>query len=235
MGQLLDRRPGAALTLAVVALALGGLAAALIRHPVSDTLLLLLLCLSVYSVWETATSTFPPPAVDQRRDWAFRSVRLGFLSVGVVSSTAVAGLMILSRGYGLWSLNTDQAAPVLLPGDQFVMRIGGLPRMELRRGDIVFVRWMRTLRVVALPGERVNPMDGALQTGTPPVLSAQPQFPPPPLAPATTVDVPPGWIALGPTVVGAGERPTLLLLPESFINGRVVAIYSPPARRRWFR
>jgi signal peptidase I len=258
LGQWLQGRRRAAGALLGLALLLAVALIASIRNPLSGTVAALALLLIWYSVWDAARHAFPLGLADEGARF-LRLVRLALLSAAMLFSTLAGGYLLLARRYELMVINTFRYTPVLLPGDELMVRRLEHPLARLRRGDVVIGSpggadprsWVvhyggeaETMappagagpiidRVIGLPGDRI---DGA---GTSLWVNGAP-LPPErwPLAftpgPRFTAVVPPGCVAVWEPGAGAEAEP-LFMLPASGINGQVVAVTGPVERRRWVR
>ncbi len=206
-----------------------------IRHPVSQTFLLLAFGLVWYSVWDTARHSFPA-GVNDHAARLLRLTRLGLLSAGIVWGALAGTYVMLNRRYEIARVNTNQIAPLFLQNDELILRRLDRPLSRLQRGDVV-IHWRNAPqltiveRVLGLPGDRIEFGRAGLRVnGSRLTAKGQPLSPTPAVPFAVTV--PAGCVGLWRPGGGSGDT-SLLMLPESAIDGRVVAVFRPLERRRW--
>ena len=249
-GHLLLRDTRGGLRLMAVFLAMLGLALLLLHSWVSDLLLWSALGTVYFSVWETANRSFPPAPASPEAQY-LRSLRLGFLSIGTVAGTLGSLYWMAGQWYPLYHLATNVSAPGLQAGDEVVEQRLARPLADLRRGDIVLAQsndYPIIERVLGLPGDQVNFAGGALWVngrrvgpGGLPLSAAALQ----PVAGTFGAVVPPGQVCLWRVPAGyypeAGEgggtapAASFATLNAKDIEGRLLGVLEPPARRRWFR
>ena len=142
-----------------------GLSLLLIHSWVSDCLLWVALGLSLYSVWDVVGRAFPP-ADDTPEASYYRTLRLGFLSLGTVASTLASFYWLAGQWYPVYHLTTDASAPGIQAGDEVIEQHLARPLPTLRRGDVVLARpdgYPIIERVLGLPGDRVDYVGGVLR------------------------------------------------------------------------
>jgi len=225
------------------------LALLLLHFWVSDLLLWAALGLVYYSVWEAANRSFPP-APNSPESRYLRSLRLGFLSIGTIAGTLCSLYWMVGQWYPLYHLATDASAPGLRAGDEVVEQGLAQPLAVLRRGDIVLARsndYPIIERVLGLPGDRVAYVSGALWVNG---RRASPDRLPlsatalRPIVGTFDAVVPPGEVCLWRVPAGyypeagegGGQPPSasFATLNAGDIEGRLLGVLEPPARRRWF-
>ena len=244
---LRDIRRGAVLLASFFAML--GLALLLLHSWAADLLLWAALGLVYYSVWEAANRSFPP-ALNNPESQYLRALRLGFLSIGTVAGTLGSLYWMAGQWYPLYHLATDASAPGLRAGDEVVEQRLARPLAYLRRGDIVLAQsndYPIIERVLGLPGDRVAYTSGALWVNG---RRASPDGLPLSAAARQAVGtfdavVPPGGVCLWRVPAGyypeAGEgggpppSASFATLNAGDIEGRLLGVVEPPARRRWFR
>lgn len=223
-----------------------GLFFLLMHSSASNYLLWAALGLSIYSVWAVAGRVFPPAtSIPEAR--YYRTLRLGFLSLGTVASTLASLYWLAGQWYPVYHLATDASAPGIQAGDDVIEQ--RLSQPVLRRGDVVLARPAENPiieRVLGLPGDRVDYAGGVLWVNG---VQAGPERLP--LSGAArraagtfTTVVPAGQVCLWQVPAGTypeageggGPLPTgsFATLSTSSIEGRVLGVLDPPAHRRWF-
>ncbi|HEU4754852.1 MAG TPA: hypothetical protein VFU47_17215, partial [Armatimonadota bacterium] len=110
LGQLLGGRSRQGLALLAVGLLLLAGAAWWVRTSLSDALLLFLLLLSLYSVWDAAHVSFPPARTPDDGGRTLRAMKLWLLSLSVVLTTLVVTAAALGCWYGLWIVDSQNGA-----------------------------------------------------------------------------------------------------------------------------
>lgn len=223
-----------------------GLFLLLIHSWASNYLLWAALGLSLYSVWTVAGRVFPPATSSPEARY-YRTLRLGFLSVGTVASTLASLYWLAGQWYPVYHLTNDSSAPGIQAGDDVIEQ--RLSHPALRRGDVVLARPAENPiieRVLGLPGDRVDYAGGVLWVNG---VQAGPERLP--LSGAArraagtfNTVVPPGQVCLWQVPAGTypeageggGPLPTaaFVTLSTSSIEGRVLGVLDPPAHRRWF-
>ncbi len=219
----------------------------LIHSWVSDCLLWATLGLSLYSVWEVASRAFPPAGANPEAGY-YRTLRLGFLSLGTVASTLASFYWLAGQRYPVYHLATDASAPGIRAGDDVIEQ--RLLQPALQHGDIVLARpadYPIIERILGLPGDRVDYAGGVLwvngvQAGPErlPLSGAARQA-----AGTFNTIVPPGQVCLWQVPAGyypeAGEgggpapSAAFVTFPARDIEGRVLGVLEPPAHRCWFQ
>jgi len=255
LGQCLQHRYGVAAVLVSLEILTIGLAWSRVRHWSFDLLVVGALAVAAISMWDTANKNFPPSlsGLPQILRW----VRLGLMSVLTVSVLVVGAFYMASFRYGFWTLAGDVAAPALLRGDSLLVRRLNVerPLRYLSRGDIVVCadpneyNGQLTERVLGLPGDIVEFANGAIMVNGRKLRRSEL-----PLsfeavtsqANIARLTLPPFKVQAGPHEIvvwsariiaygGAGNNRVYIKVLDDTIQGRAIAIYQPPDRRRWLR
>lgn len=237
LGQMLQHRVLTGIILFAAALLCLGLGVVALHNPLSNILLLVLLGIIGYSVFDAAQQSFPPSPNEQIG--FFRHLRLGLLSISLVSLLVMGFFGLVSLRYSLWTLADNQAAPSFQMGDSLIMEgFAGTAIQDIERGDVIVFRGTIE-RVIGLPSDKVTFRKGVLTVngkalgGEELPLTFRPNNPEFDLRVSANLVLvwrPPLNIVQADDVEGVQ---TYALIQLDDIEGRLVGLYNPPARRRW--
>ncbi|BDI31702.1 hypothetical protein CCAX7_37530 [Capsulimonas corticalis] len=178
-----------------------------------------------------------------------RAGMLAFQSFCALGLSITSVFIFLAQYFPIYEMRTDLAAPTLLNGDGIIVQSWSDPLHNARRGDVIMVimdnYYPVTERLIGLPGDRVEYANGGLWVNGRPLRTPELPIAFQPASNPFAVAVPKGeffiWRAMArPYTEERGGDPMqttqsyLLVSPED-VRGKVIAVYTPPARRRWLR
>ena len=233
-----------------IALALIVLFVATIYHDISNLFAFLFLALVTYCQFDTFRLAYPMPR-DMDRN-ALRTIRYGAMSIVMVVVTAIVTMRLAGD---IYLVGTNALEPAMHRGDMMIVR----DALRVQRGDVVAtsvdssvyyggehgveIQGLVLERVLGLPGDTLNLHAGSISVNGAPL--APPSMPLSRMRPQsdTSFTVPPHSVCIWrprltatfddgplPSDVTADTSP-FMLVTDSDIVGRVVAVVSPPEDR----
>ena len=181
-----------------------------------------------------------------------RALMLAFQSLCLLGFSIGSLCLPLSRNFPIYTMRTEDAAPMLHGGDGLLVHSWSDPAHSARHGDVALIvlgdDFPVAERLIGLSGDTVEYGNGEIWVNgrvlTPPQMPIAFR----PATPAFQVVVPKGQFLIWGTISGGyvpgREReedvppppspPYLLVAPDE-IRGKVIAVYTPSAHRRWIQ